>query len=110
MDVGVLRERISATLDANADIRRQAELDLKYVGQSMLEQLTNHFHLTDALTTGRRAAGLPQRITRHSPGRADQCRQIIECVLRIDICTPRMLILHSGGLSQKSCEQRLDIG
>ena len=31
MDVGVLRERISATLDANADVRRQAELDLKYV-------------------------------------------------------------------------------
>lgn len=31
MDVGLLRERISATLDANTDIRRQAELDLKYV-------------------------------------------------------------------------------
>lgn len=26
-----LRERIAATLDVNADIRRQAELDLKYV-------------------------------------------------------------------------------
>ena len=31
MDAVALRERISATLDANADIRRQAELDLKFV-------------------------------------------------------------------------------
>lgn len=31
MDVAVLRNRIQSTLDANADIRRQAELDLKYV-------------------------------------------------------------------------------
>ncbi|OJJ58646.1 hypothetical protein ASPSYDRAFT_57909 [Aspergillus sydowii CBS 593.65] len=30
MDVAVLRNRIQSTLDANADIRRQAELDLKY--------------------------------------------------------------------------------
>ncbi|MCJ1310803.1 hypothetical protein MMC25_004470 [Agyrium rufum] len=30
MDVGVLRNRIQATLDPNTDIRRQAELDLKY--------------------------------------------------------------------------------
>ena len=31
MDIGVLRNRIHATLDPNTDIRRQAELDLKYV-------------------------------------------------------------------------------
>ena len=31
MDVAALRDRIQSTLDANADIRRQAELDLKYV-------------------------------------------------------------------------------
>ena len=31
MDVGVVRNRIQSTLDPNADIRRQAELDLKYV-------------------------------------------------------------------------------
>ncbi|KKY22710.1 putative nonsense-mediated mrna decay protein [Phaeomoniella chlamydospora] len=30
MDVTALRGRIQATLDANADVRRQAELDLKY--------------------------------------------------------------------------------
>ena len=31
MDIAVLRNRIHATLDPNTDIRRQAELDLKYV-------------------------------------------------------------------------------
>jgi hypothetical protein len=31
MDVAGLRDRIQATLDANAAIRQQAELDLKYV-------------------------------------------------------------------------------
>lgn len=31
MDVGVLRDRIQATLDPNAAIRQQAELDLKHV-------------------------------------------------------------------------------
>lgn len=31
MDVAGLRDRIQATLDANGDNRRQAELDLKYV-------------------------------------------------------------------------------
>jgi hypothetical protein len=31
MDVGVLRARIQATLDSNAAIRQQAELDLKHV-------------------------------------------------------------------------------
>lgn len=31
MDVNALRDRIQSTLDANADTRRQAELDLKYV-------------------------------------------------------------------------------
>ncbi|KAI9769954.1 MAG: hypothetical protein M1840_003664 [Geoglossum simile] len=30
MDVGALRNRIQSTLDPNADIRRQAEVDLKY--------------------------------------------------------------------------------
>lgn len=31
MDVAVLRNRIQSTLDPNADIRRQVELDLRYV-------------------------------------------------------------------------------
>jgi len=37
MEVGGLRNRIQATLDPNADIRRQAELDLKYVSIVMFE-------------------------------------------------------------------------
>lgn len=32
MDVAALRERVKNTLDANAAIRQQAELDLKHVG------------------------------------------------------------------------------
>ena len=31
MDMAALRNRIQSTLDANADVRRQAELDLRYV-------------------------------------------------------------------------------
>ena len=31
MDISVLRDRIKATLDPDANVRRQAELDLKYV-------------------------------------------------------------------------------
>ncbi|WEW59029.1 Nonsense-mediated mRNA decay protein 5 [Emydomyces testavorans] len=46
MDVAGLRDRIQATLDANGDIRRQAELDLKY------------------------PAWISKRVVRYSPGRA----------------------------------------
>jgi hypothetical protein len=35
MDVAVLRNRIVATLDADADVRRRAELDLKAVRGSI---------------------------------------------------------------------------
>ena len=31
MDVTLLRNRIQSTVDPNADVRRQAELDLRYV-------------------------------------------------------------------------------
>ena len=31
MDVTILRNRIQSTVDPNADVRRQAELDLRYV-------------------------------------------------------------------------------
>lgn len=40
MDVTALRNRIEATLDSNADIRRQAELDLKYVGSAQRHFVT----------------------------------------------------------------------
>jgi hypothetical protein len=42
MDVAVLRGRIVATLDADADARRRAELDLKTV--SIPQGNTRHFH------------------------------------------------------------------
>lgn len=46
MDVAGLRDRIQATLDANAAVRQQAELDLKHVRggcdtRSILEQGTD---------------------------------------------------------------------
>ncbi len=37
MDVAALRSRILSTLDPNSDIRRRAELDLKYVGAPVHE-------------------------------------------------------------------------
>lgn len=43
MDVEGLRNRIQSTLDPNADIRRQAELDLKYVcSQSAVRNLCQY--------------------------------------------------------------------
>jgi hypothetical protein len=39
MDVAVLRGRIVATLDADADARRRAELDLKTVSSLSCETL-----------------------------------------------------------------------
>ncbi len=59
MDVTVLRSRIVATLDADADVRRRAELDLKAVRRpaSRSQELTltvppqaeEHPGFTDAL-------------------------------------------------------------
>lgn len=37
MDAGGLRSRIQSTLNSNADARRQAELDLKYVRPAQLD-------------------------------------------------------------------------
>ena len=39
MDVGALRDRIKSTLDSNADTRRQAELDLKFVSGTVIEKI-----------------------------------------------------------------------
>ena len=36
MDVTLLRNRIQSTVDPNADVRRQAELDLRYVSFLLL--------------------------------------------------------------------------
>jgi hypothetical protein len=45
MDVAGLRDRIQATLDANAAIRQQAELDLKHV-RAMAKQCASSARLT----------------------------------------------------------------
>lgn len=37
MDIGLLSNRIQSTVDPNADVRRQAELDLRYVSSSAIE-------------------------------------------------------------------------
>ena len=47
MDVAGLRDRIQATLDANAAIRQQAELDLKFVRSNRLPPPVPRLHDTD---------------------------------------------------------------
>jgi hypothetical protein len=56
MDVAVLRDRIQATLDPNAAIRQQAELDLKHVRVPPSDAPWG-LSPTDGFL-GRRAAGL----------------------------------------------------
>lgn len=70
MDVNALRDRIQSTLDANADNRRQAELDLKYVWPLLLLIMlfANLFFLS---FLGRDSAGFYQRSFRYSAGRAE---------------------------------------
>lgn len=46
MDVAALRDRIQSTLDPNADNRRQAELDLKYVCVGIECQICSVWHHT----------------------------------------------------------------
>lgn len=72
MDVTALRDRIQSTLDANADIRKQAELDLKYVGDRMNSGAEYQAH-TWFLSLGRDAARVYQWTVGYPPGRAEQC-------------------------------------
>jgi hypothetical protein len=46
MDMAVLRDRIQATLDPNAAIRQQAELDLKHV-RVLLNMASSNYILTE---------------------------------------------------------------
>lgn len=55
MDVAVLRTRIVATLDADADVRRRAELDLKAVRSSSSRILVK---ATNKTAQGRRPSWL----------------------------------------------------
>ncbi|OKL61922.1 hypothetical protein UA08_02606 [Talaromyces atroroseus] len=52
MDVNALRDRIQSTLDANADTRRQAELDLKYAEQNNAVQLSAVVYLKNRINRG----------------------------------------------------------
>jgi len=55
MDGAVLRGRIVATLDADADVRRRAELDLKTVRMCNFRMFVN---TTDRTAQGRGASWL----------------------------------------------------
>jgi hypothetical protein len=50
MDVTVLRDRIQATLDPNAAIRQQAELDLKHVRVPAAERHARRALVVSTLT------------------------------------------------------------
>ena len=68
MDVAVLRDRIVATLDADADARRRAELDLKTVRMH-----SRAFYKCPVLTlsfAGRRTPRLHRCPSRYPPSRA----------------------------------------
>lgn len=72
MDVTALRDRIQSTLDANADIRRQAELDLKYVCARVNGGAERYTHTWFPL--GRDSARIYQWTFGYSAGRTKQCR------------------------------------
>lgn len=72
MDVTALRDRIESTLDSNADNRKQAEHDLKYVGDRMNGGAEYQAH-TWFLSLGRDAARVYQWAVGYPPGRAEQC-------------------------------------
>ena len=57
MDVAGLRNCILSTLDPNANVRKQAELDLKYVRDE--SGLGTFLDLMERVITGRRATGIP---------------------------------------------------
>lgn len=73
MDVTALRDRIQSTLDANADIRRQAELDLKYVCAGCWINWRGHrWAHTWVLYLGRDATRFYQWTFGYFAGRAEQ--------------------------------------
>lgn len=76
MDVAVLRDRIQATLDPNAAIRQQAELDLKHV-RALLSIVYARDICIDGIL-GRRATGLHRWPAEHSGGRAGPCHTAVE--------------------------------
>ena len=81
MDVTALRDRIQSTLDPNADNRRQAELDLKYVrGGAMAGtfrvtwwgKMRAHAYSRGGWCVGRNAARIHQCTFGYLAGGADK--------------------------------------
>ena len=64
MDVTLLRNRIQSTVDPNADVRRQAELDLRYVSFLLLL----FPECAKKVSQGRRTAWFYQRSSQHTAG------------------------------------------
>lgn len=88
MDVTALRDRIQSTLDANADIRRQAELDLKYVCAytfwlAGLMRLTSWGAHGPLYFLGRAAARFYQCAARYLTGGAEQCSSAVWYVVHL---------------------------
>jgi hypothetical protein len=75
MDVVVLRGRIEATLDADADVRRRAELDLKTVSRPIFQTLEAH---VDSMLQGGRASWFHRRTARYSSSRAGSSHTAFE--------------------------------
>ena len=78
MDVAGLRDRIQATLDPNAAIRQQAELDLKYVraGQPPRQNMQNmqSMQITDPVPRPKRSpASLMPCSTSSRPSKTTAC-------------------------------------
>lgn len=78
MDVGLVRSRIVATLDADADARRRAELDLKAV-RTIFTPLSPHISLT-LFSPGRGTRRLHRCTTRYPTRRTGGLRQTVEYV------------------------------
>lgn len=72
MDVAALRDRIQSTLDANADTRRQAEIDLKYVRSRPFFRLPTRSPQS-CIILGRESAWISKRPAGYPAGRAEQC-------------------------------------
>lgn len=71
--MNALRDRIQSTLDANADTRRQAELDLKYVCLCLIVFMRIYLELIIFPGIGRDATRIHRRFAGYSAGRTKQC-------------------------------------
>lgn len=78
MDVAALRDRIQSTLDVNADNRRQAELDLKYVCVGIEARSHSVWHHTYFIfSLGRDATRIYKCALGYFAGGTEQCRSTV---------------------------------